>query len=58
MGNPKLHYSVEEKPLGTAGAVMKAANILRSPPSGGLFFVLNSDVVGDFPLEAMMSFHA
>lgn len=47
-------FSVEEIPLGTAGPLALAREYLRG---GDPFFVLNSDVICDFPFKNMMEFH-
>eukprot|EP00095_Tigriopus_kingsejongensis_P004382 maker-scaffold1072_size64607-snap-gene-0.15 protein:Tk04382 transcript:maker-scaffold1072_size64607-snap-gene-0.15-mRNA-1 annotation:"mannose-1-phosphate guanyltransferase beta isoform x1" len=51
----QITFSHEEVPLGTAGplALAKATLSQDSEP----FFVLNSDVICDFPFEAMVKFH-
>ena len=48
----KLHYALEENPLGTAGAVKNAEEYLNES-----FFVLNGDVFTRLDLNAMMAFH-
>nr|XP_033782416.1 mannose-1-phosphate guanyltransferase beta [Geotrypetes seraphini] len=52
-----IHISLshEKEPLGTAGPLALARQLLveNSDP----FFVLNSDVICDFPFEDMMRFH-
>ena len=48
----RLTYSVEDFPLGTAGAVKKAERFLDGP-----FVVFNGDVVTGLDLTAMLSFH-
>lgn len=47
-----LTYVVEEKPLGTAGAVKNVAEHID-----GTFFVFNGDVFTDLDLTAMLAFH-
>jgi mannose-1-phosphate guanylyltransferase len=51
----KITFSVETEPLGTAGPLALAREILakNSEP----FFVLNSDIICEFPFEEMISFH-
>jgi len=49
----RLRYAVEVEPLGTAGGVRNAADLL-----GGLVVVLNGDVLTDADLGAMLRFHA
>jgi len=48
-----LRYVVEAEPLGTAGGVRNAIDVV-----GGLVLVLNGDILGDADLSAMMRFHA
>jgi mannose-1-phosphate guanylyltransferase len=57
VGNPKIHYVVEDVPMGTAGPLAVSADLLRTKPNGGLIFVFNSDVTCDFPLENMLESH-
>ncbi|KAJ3071991.1 mannose-1-phosphate guanyltransferase [Podochytrium sp. JEL0797] len=51
----KIHFSVESEPLGTAGPLALAASVLEKDNSP--FFVLNSDVICDFPFESLLAFH-
>ncbi|VDK48337.1 unnamed protein product [Anisakis simplex] len=51
----KVHFSVEEVPLGTAGPLALAKDLLLD--DGEPFFVLNSDVICDFPFRQMIEFH-
>jgi len=48
----KLVYSLEDKPLGTAGAIRNAAQYIDST-----FFVLNGDTFSDIDYTAMLRFH-
>jgi mannose-1-phosphate guanylyltransferase len=48
----KLRYSMEERPLGTAGAVKNVAEDQDST-----FFVLNGDVFSDIDYTGMLNFH-
>jgi len=48
----KLHYSVEDSPLGSAGAVKKAGKFLNET-----FLVFNGDIVIDLDLQAMLDLH-
>jgi mannose-1-phosphate guanylyltransferase len=48
----RLSYCIEEEPLGTAGAVKNAEDLLDEP-----FFVLNGDILTDIDLTAMMRQH-
>ncbi|KAI9221268.1 mannose-1-phosphate guanyltransferase Mpg1 [Blastocladiella britannica] len=51
-----ITFSVETEPLGTAGPLALARNILGKDDSP--FFVLNSDVICEFPFSALAEFHA
>jgi len=53
--NIKIHFSVETEPLGTAGPLALAREILGKDDS--CFFVLNSDIVCPFPFKQMLEFH-
>lgn len=53
--NIKITFSIEEEPLGTAGPLALAKDVLGKDDSP--FFVLNSDVICDFPFEKMLAFH-
>eukprot|EP01114_Cavostelium_apophysatum_P002341 TRINITY_DN1207_c0_g1_i1.p1 TRINITY_DN1207_c0_g1~~TRINITY_DN1207_c0_g1_i1.p1 ORF type:complete len:358 (+),score=107.48 TRINITY_DN1207_c0_g1_i1:211-1284(+) len=50
----KITYSQEKEPLGTAGPLALARDILND---GKPFFVLNSDVICIFPFQDMLEFH-
>lgn len=50
----RLIFSLEEEPLGTAGPLALARTHLEGDAP---FFVLNSDVICDFPFEQMIEFH-
>lgn len=50
-----ITFSVEEEPLGTAGPLKLAEKILKKDNSP--FFVLNSDVICDYPFEELAKFH-
>jgi len=51
----KITYSIEEEPLGTAGPLALAKDILSK--TGEPFFVLNSDVICHFPFKDLLKFH-
>lgn len=51
----KITISLEKTPLGTAGPLALARDVLSADNSP--FFVLNSDVICDFPFKDMISFH-
>jgi mannose-1-phosphate guanylyltransferase len=53
--NVKITFSVETEPLGTAGPLALARDILGKNDEP--FFVLNSDIICDFPFRCMMDFH-
>jgi len=50
----KISYSQETEPLGTAGPLALAREQLND---GEPFFVLNSDVICEFPFADLLSFH-
>jgi len=50
-----LTFSHETEPLGTAGPLALAKDILGA--SDAPFFVLNSDIICEFPFKDMMAFH-
>ncbi|KAG5682416.1 hypothetical protein PVAND_011769 [Polypedilum vanderplanki] len=50
-----LIFSHETEPLGTAGPLALAKDILLKSPEP--FFVLNSDVICDFPFQELAKFH-
>lgn len=49
----KIHYSIEEKPLGTAGAVKNAEKFFDGKP----MLIFNGDILTDINLEKMIKFH-
>lgn len=53
--NVKIDFSVETEPLGTAGPLKLAEKILGKDDSP--FFVLNSDVICDYPFKQLADFH-
>lgn len=55
----KITCSQEDEPMGTAGPLGLARKILAPKGDGSddPFFVLNSDVICDFPLKEMLEFH-
>lgn len=55
--NIKVSYSIEDTPMGTAGPLKLAEEALRKDNHEGLFFVFNSDVTCDFPLQKLIDFH-
>ena len=53
--NIKITMSQEKEPLGTAGPLALAKHYFKE--TNEPFFVLNSDVICDFPFEEMLKFH-
>lgn len=51
----ELIFSHEVEPLGTAGPLALAKELLRA--SAEPFFVLNSDIICDFPFEQLEQYH-
>jgi mannose-1-phosphate guanylyltransferase len=51
----KIHFSLEAEPLGTAGPLKLAEEILAKDDSP--FFVLNSDITCEFPFQELADFH-
>ena len=49
-----VKFSVEETPLGTAGPIRLAANLLGKD---GPFFVTNGDIVSDIEIRGMLAMH-
>ncbi len=55
--------SQEEEPLGTAGPIRLAKELIMCPTHEGksedcpFFFVFNSDVICEYPLQTMLEFH-
>ncbi|KAK6441573.1 mannose-1-phosphate guanyltransferase [Oleoguttula sp. CCFEE 5521] len=53
--NVNITFSVETEPLGTAGPLKLAEKVLGKDDKP--FFVLNSDVICDFPFNELAKFH-
>ncbi|KAF2400922.1 mannose-1-phosphate guanyltransferase [Trichodelitschia bisporula] len=53
--NVRIEFSVETEPLGTAGPLKLAEKILGKDDAP--FFVLNSDVICDYPFAELAAFH-
>lgn len=51
----ELLFSHEVEPLGTAGPLALAKHLLNASPEP--FFVLNSDIICDFPFEQLERYH-
>ncbi|MBI3974346.1 MAG: NTP transferase domain-containing protein [Chloroflexi bacterium] len=49
----KIHYAIEETPLGTAGSVKNAEHLLDEP-----FLVISGDALTDFDIEEIIRYHA
>lgn len=47
--------SLEDEPLGTAGPLALARKLLSE--DGDPFFVLNSDIICEFPFQNLLNFH-
>ena len=43
--------------MGTAGPISLAKEHIQRDNPTGLFFVFNSDVICEYPLEALIKFH-
>lgn len=52
----KITFSIEPEPLGTAGPLKLAKDILTAD-GNQTFFVLNSDVICEFPFKELLEFH-
>ena len=55
--NVKITCSLEDEPMGTAGPIRLAQDIILTDNKDDLLFVFNSDVICHFPLEKMVEFH-
>jgi mannose-1-phosphate guanylyltransferase len=53
----KITISIEKVPLGTAGPIRLAKDILKADNPDGLFFMFNADVICEYPLQNMLDFH-
>lgn len=53
----KITASLEDEPMGTAGPIRLAEDIIRADNTEELFFVFNSDIICDFPLKDMIAYH-
>ncbi|MCS6776119.1 MAG: NDP-sugar synthase [Chloroherpetonaceae bacterium] len=49
----RMRYAIEEEPLGTGGAIRNAAELFP----GETVVVFNGDVLTDFDIEAVLTFH-
>ncbi len=48
----KIHYAIEESPLGTAGSVKNARQFLGEP-----FIIISGDAITDINLQEVIAFH-
>lgn len=56
----RIHISLEDEPLGTAGPLALARDLLLTNKDGSeteAVFVLNSDVACEFPFDKLINFH-
>nr|CAB3249838.1 mannose-1-phosphate guanyltransferase beta-like [Phallusia mammillata] len=53
----KIVFSQEDEPLGTAGPIALAKKHLSDEKCDKPFFVLNSDVISDYPFSKLLEFH-
>lgn len=53
----KITISIEDTPMGTAGPLKLAEAKIRENNESGLFFVFNSDVICEYPLQQLVEFH-
>lgn len=53
----KITCSLEDEPLGTAGPIRLAKDIILKDNTDDLLFVFNSDVICHYPLDKMVDFH-
>uniref|UniRef100_A0A6B2L7L4 mannose-1-phosphate guanylyltransferase n=1 Tax=Arcella intermedia TaxID=1963864 RepID=A0A6B2L7L4_9EUKA len=53
----KIVYSQELEPLGTAGPLALARDVLMQGDEKEPFFVLNSDITSEFPFDDLLKFH-
>lgn len=53
----KIVCSQEEEPLGTAGPLRLAKELILQDNTCPYFFVFNSDIICEYPLENLLEFH-
>jgi len=53
----KITCSLEDEPMGTAGPIRLAKELICKDNPDELFFVFNSDIICDFPIKEMIEFH-
>jgi mannose-1-phosphate guanylyltransferase / phosphomannomutase len=52
-----MDYSIEDTPLGTAGSVKKAEDLIVSPDAPGPFLIISGDALTDCNLTKAVEFH-
>jgi mannose-1-phosphate guanylyltransferase len=55
--NLKITCSLESEPLGTAGPIRLAKELILADNTEGMLFVFNSDVICNYPLDKLIEFH-
>lgn len=55
--NIKITCSLEDVPMGTAGPIRLAKELIMKDNDSELLFVFNSDVICHYPLDKMVEFH-
>jgi mannose-1-phosphate guanylyltransferase len=53
----KITCSLESEPLGTAGPIKLAEKLLTTDNESDMFFVFNSDVICEYPLDKLVEYH-
>jgi mannose-1-phosphate guanylyltransferase len=53
----KITCSLEDEPMGTAGPIRLAKDLILEGNDEGLLFVFNSDIICDFPIKDMIAYH-
>ena len=53
----KITISIEYEAMGTAGPIRLAKDTILANNKEGMFFVFNSDVICDYPLQQFVDFH-
>lgn len=53
----KITCSLEDVPMGTAGPIRLAKDLILNGNDSGLLFVFNSDVICHYPLDKMVDYH-
>lgn len=55
--NIKITCSLEDEPMGTAGPIRLAKDLIMNNNPSNLLFVFNSDVICHYPLDKMVEYH-